>query len=135
MLYAAIVSSQPSLKSSLPIEAHGSLANASKMNLSPDGQKVAFIQNVKGTLVLVIVDLNTGDKRFITKTDNLSVTLNWFDWVNNDVLLMGISSTVSKRGIRYNVSRLRRFDLRTDKETKMSSALVATRTMHNFKIM
>lgn len=117
-LFGASASAQTSLKSTLPIEAHASLANASQMNLSPNGNKVAFVQNGKGTLFLVVFDLTTGKKRFITKTDNLSVTLNWFDWLNNDVLLMGISSTASERGIRYKVSRLLKFDLRTDDEAK-----------------
>ncbi|RZQ51727.1 hypothetical protein C1E23_18000 [Pseudoalteromonas phenolica] len=128
-LFGASASAQSSLKSTLPIEAHASLANASQMNLSPDGNKVAFVQNGKGTLFLVVFDLTTGKKRFITKTDNLSVTLNWFEWVNNDVLLMGISSTVTERSVRYTVSRLRKFDLREDDEPK--NVIRIGRNAHN----
>ena len=51
------VQAKQTLKSSLPVEAHASLPNASQMNLSPDGNKIAFVQNAKGTLFLVVFDL------------------------------------------------------------------------------
>ena len=124
------VQAKQTLKSSLPVEAHASLPNASQMNLSPDGNKIAFVQNGKGTLFLVVFDLKTGEKRYVTKTDNLNATLNWFDWVNNDLLVMGVSSTLVQKGVRYTSSALRRFDL-TEKDAEIRNVLRMSRGVHN----
>ncbi|TQF67832.1 alpha/beta hydrolase family protein [Pseudoalteromonas luteoviolacea] len=119
---AAIVHFDSSAKdtSALPIEAFASLPKVSQYKLSPQGSKYAYVANSKGELYLVIKDLNTGKLYPVTKTDNLNIKLNWFDWVDDSLLLLGVSYTEKEQHIRYTRTELLSYDLNSkNKKTKI----------------
>ncbi|AOT07897.1 alpha/beta hydrolase family protein [Pseudoalteromonas luteoviolacea] len=95
----------------LPVEAYASLPHVSEFNLSPNGSKYAYVINNKGELILAVRDIASGKITAITRTDNLNAKLNWFDWLNNDILLFGISYTKRESLVRYTRTELLSFDL------------------------
>ncbi|KID57353.1 hypothetical protein JF50_09035 [Pseudoalteromonas luteoviolacea] len=100
-----------STQEKLPVEAYASLPNVSQFNLSPNGSKYAYVINNKGELILAVRDIATGKVTAITRTDNLNAKLNWFDWLNNDTLLFGISYTKRESVVRYTRTELLSVDL------------------------
>ncbi|AIY66990.1 alpha/beta hydrolase family protein [Pseudoalteromonas piratica] len=97
----------------LPIKSFASLPQVQNVNLSPDGNKIAYLQNYAGTLVLRVFD-NTAQKDLpVIKSDNLNTILNWVEWANNDVLLLGLSYTSREGSLKYTSTRLYKFDLKS----------------------
>lgn len=83
----------------IPVENFSRLPMYSKPRLSPDGTKIAYVENLKdeGLSLLASVELATGERTYLTKTDNEEIKLNWFRWANNDTLIMSVVYG-SKRG-------------------------------------
>jgi dipeptidyl aminopeptidase/acylaminoacyl peptidase len=50
------------------------------------------------------------------QTDNLNQILSWYEWANNDVLLLGVSYTSKQRTIKYTSTRLLKYDLSPKKQ-------------------
>lgn len=71
-----------------------------KPELSPKGEKLAYIQNVAGldTAVLSTYDLTTGTQSYHVKSDNEKVKVNWFEWVNETKLMVSIRYADSRSG-------------------------------------
>ena len=95
----------------LPVESYAQLPDISKVNLSPSGNAVAFLKNYDGNLVLTVLDLTTNKSRMLLKADNKTVTLSWYNWANDKVLLIGANYTNRHRTVKYSTSRLFKFDL------------------------
>ncbi|ESP90855.1 alpha/beta hydrolase family protein [Pseudoalteromonas luteoviolacea] len=123
--FGVLASKQPIL----PIEAHASLPNVSQFNLSPNGSKYAYVVNRGGVLILVIQEATTGKVYPVTKTDNLNAKLNWFDWVNEDILLLGVSYTERQGLIRYTRTELLSYDL--TKKKKGTQAVIRPKRGQN----
>ncbi|MFY8351363.1 alpha/beta hydrolase family protein [Pseudoalteromonas sp. SSM20] len=100
----------------LPIKSFASLPNVQDVNLSPDGNKIAYLQNFKGTLVLRVLDTSTSKDLPVIKSDNLNIILNWVEWANNDVLLLGVSYTSKQQTLKYTSTRLYKYDLNSKKQ-------------------
>ncbi|MCF2858379.1 S9 family peptidase [Pseudoalteromonas sp. SMS1] len=127
------ISSSAKETAALPIEAFASLPMVSQYKLSPQGSKYAYVANGKGDLYLVVKDLNTGKVYPVTKTDNLNIKLNWFDWVNDSLLVLGVSYTESRGHIRYTRTELLSYDLNSKrKSTKI--VIRPGRNQHNAQI-
>jgi len=62
----------------LPLEAFGSLPAASQARLSPNGERMAYMENAQGQTFVVTVDLNTGDKKYLLSADNQELQLDWY---------------------------------------------------------
>jgi dipeptidyl aminopeptidase/acylaminoacyl peptidase len=95
----------------LPVSAYGDLPKNSQVKLSPNGKSLAVVKNVKGTLVLLTYNFETGKKQNLLSADNVKVKLNWYAWANNDVLLISAGYTSRQRSIKYSETRLYRYDL------------------------
>jgi hypothetical protein len=50
----------------LPISAYGNLPAFSQLELSPNGENLAVVRNNNGSLVLTVINLNTGKKKIFT---------------------------------------------------------------------
>jgi dipeptidyl aminopeptidase/acylaminoacyl peptidase len=95
----------------LPISTYGSLPETSQIRLSPSGEKIAMIKNIKGTLVLMTYNLKTLKKRHLLQADNVDVLLNWYVWANDDVLLISAAYPTRQGSTKYTSTRLHKFDL------------------------
>ncbi len=59
--------------------------------LSPDGNRVAFLRNGGDddpVTLLTTFDLDTRETHYLVSSDNEKVKINWFEWVNNDRLVI-----------------------------------------------
>lgn len=75
----------------LPVESFASRPLVQRMQLSPDGQKVAMMVNNEGTTSILVQNLaSPGAKPVgLMSTDHSEYSFNWFRWVNNDRVLVG----------------------------------------------
>lgn len=74
-----------------PILAFATLPFMEDPELSPDGTRIAAKVAIDGKQMLVIIDRRTKTPKF-TKVPVGKNDLNWWHWVNNDWLLIGIGS-------------------------------------------
>jgi dipeptidyl aminopeptidase/acylaminoacyl peptidase len=90
----------------LPIEAFGKLPQAQQVKLSPDGNKIAFINNIAGNTMIGLTDLVNAKTRYLVRTDNQKFKIGWYLWANNDLLLVSADYPVQRRGLKYTEARL-----------------------------
>ena len=75
--------------------------------LSPNGQWTAAKLNIGGRQILGIMSLfQSGAKPVLVGVDTEKMTLDWWDWVNDDWLLIGVSANDSIEGDKFRVSRV-----------------------------
>ncbi|WP_250890818.1 alpha/beta hydrolase family protein [Sphingobium nicotianae] len=81
----------------LPVEAFAELPFMEGPQLSPDGNKIAAKVALNGKQFLVILSMVNGEQKIarITPGDN---DLNWWRWVNDDWLVLGIGAEVAVDG-------------------------------------
>jgi dipeptidyl aminopeptidase/acylaminoacyl peptidase len=98
----------------LPISAYGDLPQYNQVKLSPNGKNLALLKNINGSLFLIVVDIKTGAQQHILQSDNLKITLNWYTWANNDVLLFSAGYSSRQGSVKYTETRLYKHDLTSD---------------------
>jgi dipeptidyl aminopeptidase/acylaminoacyl peptidase len=107
------------LAKALPLEVYGSLPSTSKVKLSPSGDKVAMINNVNGTLVLVSYDIASGTLKHIIQADNVKVLLKSYAWGNDDILLVSAAYPSKQHGVKYTSTRLYKYDFTKNEGLKV----------------
>ena len=90
----------------LPVEAFGKLPGSQQVKLSPDGNKVAFINNVAGNTMIGVTDLEKSTTKYLVRTDNQKFKIGWYLWANNELLLVSADYPVQRRGLKYTEARL-----------------------------
>ncbi len=95
----------------LPISTYGNLPLFSQLELSPNGKNLAVVRNIKGELVLTVINLKTREQKNLLKADNLDVKLNWHTWASDDVIIFSAGYTSKNRTIKYTETRLFKYDL------------------------
>lgn len=121
----------------LPISTYGSLPETSQVTLSPSGEKIAMVKNVKGTLMLMAYNFKTKKKHYLLKADNVGVVLNWYEWANDDVLLVSAAYPTRQGLTKYTSTRLYKYDLDTDEGLKLlvnSKALTVSKISRLAKV-
>lgn len=103
----------------LPISAYGNLPAINQVKLSPSGNRIAMVKNVRGTLVLSTYDFITKEKKFILQADNVEVLLNWYVWGNDDILLISAAYPTRQGMTKYTSTRLYKYDLTKGDEFKL----------------
>ena len=81
-----------------PIEAFAELPAMDSPELSPDGARVAARIAIKGVQQLVIAEVKGGNVRTMGLGEN---DLNWWRWVNNDWLIVGIGAETNVQGMPW----------------------------------
>lgn len=83
----------------LPTESFSALPAYRTPKLSPDGSKIAFVQNYQkqGLSILSTFDFTNGEKKLLIKSDNEKIKIRWFRWANDKTLIMS-GRFASKRG-------------------------------------
>lgn len=78
------------------IEDYGKRPQIQMMDLSPDGSRVAYVRELNGENVMLVVDVNT--KKLIGGTRYESLKPRSINFVNNDLVLFGGSETTKLKG-------------------------------------
>jgi len=102
----------------LPVDAFGSLPQASQVKLSPDGQQLAFMRNVQGYTAIGVRNNKSQKVKYVISTDNVKFKIDWFVWANNNVILTSASYPVSRYGMKYSEARLLKVDADGSAEAK-----------------
>jgi dienelactone hydrolase len=103
LLGGAPVAAAP-LADAIPLEAFASLPTVERPQLSPDGSKVAALVAVNGKQALVIASLFDPNQKKAMPAGE--VDINWWRWVNDDWLVIGIGDTDQITGEEIYVTRI-----------------------------
>tara|TARA_R110002073_G_scaffold4833_4_gene30802 strand:- start:968 stop:2932 length:1965 start_codon:yes stop_codon:yes gene_type:complete len=94
------------LATPLPVESFSQLPKYQKVVLSPDGKKVAFIQNVNDLSILSVLDIAKRQMNHLVKSDNVGVRIKWFDWANENTLIISLNHVSKRSRTKTNEARL-----------------------------
>jgi dipeptidyl aminopeptidase/acylaminoacyl peptidase len=89
----------------VPIEVFASLPEIVSPSLSPNGQLVAAKRAVKGQQMLMVVPL-FGDGAPHSVTAPLDTDINWWRWVNDDWLIVGLGAQRPLYGTDVHITRV-----------------------------
>ncbi len=100
----------------LPLESFSQLPLYTKPNLSPDGSKLGFVLNDprSGLSILTVFNFTTGKNKYLLKSDNEQVRLNWFKWANNHTVIFSARFAGSRYGTDTMETRLLAMDVESD---------------------
>lgn len=91
---------------SLPATAFSALPQIEGVQLSPDGKKIIYLQNVENKTALVSLDLETGKMTTVYVADNEKFTFNKVTWANNETVLFSVRVPYYRSGIPTYETRL-----------------------------
>lgn len=107
----------------LPVQAFASAPTIDMLKLSPDGSKLSMIQTLdtdKQQLVLLkVVDIDTGENKFLLKADSRELTILSVVWANNRQLLMKAAYASHRYGTPVTETRLVVIDADTGKNNSV----------------
>jgi dipeptidyl aminopeptidase/acylaminoacyl peptidase len=111
----------------LPVESFSQLPSYIRPTLSPSGNKIAYIINYQSPEIalLTTVDLITGKKQHIVKSDNEERKIRWFTWVNEKTLLVSIVFAAKRYRTDTTETRLLAIDI--DGDEPVQRQVVKTR--------
>ncbi len=89
----------------VPIEAFAELPSIESPKLSPDGTRVVAKSAIGGKQVLVLSQLS-GDARNVGLGTPEDTDINWWRWVNDDWLIVGLGTQQLLYGNEYYVTRV-----------------------------
>ena len=97
----------------LPVRAFSQLPSVTHVNLSPSGNQIALIENLQNPEISVLVtyNLQTGAKKYLVKSDNEDVKINWFNWANEKTLIVSVRQASQVRSVRFTETRLLAMDV------------------------
>lgn len=101
----------------MPTDYFSRLPAYAKPELSPSGNKVAFVRNYEQDplAVLSTLDITTGEVLYLLKTDNQKVKLNWFEWVNEKTLVVSAKFAAKRYRTDTMETRLLAIDATKDR--------------------
>ncbi|GAA0368380.1 S9 family peptidase [Bowmanella denitrificans] len=105
-------SSETTAPGKLPLEAFGSLPVISNVKLAPDGKHVTMLRNMQGNTVLLSLNVKTMDSNVLATTDNQKFKISWYEWANNDVLLIGARFPAKRHGVSTTETRLLKVNIK-----------------------
>lgn len=92
------------LPDAVPIEAFAALPTIDHPKLSPDGTKLAGKIAVNGRQILLVMPLFGGGKPAVL--GDAKIDINWWKWVNDDWLVVGIGDEDTLYGDDVYVTRI-----------------------------
>ncbi len=93
-------------KPSISAEAFGQLPSFGQIKLSPDGKKVASLQNFNGEMVLVTQSFEDTDGKKLHLVAFENIDINWFRWVNDTRLIISVGTDRTNMGTRFRLTRM-----------------------------
>lgn len=107
----------------LPVEAFAELPDIQGPDLSPDGTQVAGRVAINGKQYFAIVKLGSeGPPKLLNPGE---ADLNWWSWVNDEWLIVGIGQEMPVEGDRWYVKRAIGFHVPSGKATQLAPRSVA----------
>lgn len=98
--------SPPAATGPLPVEAFAALPEFEGPALSPDGTRIAGKRALNGKQYLMVVPLIKGQGKTALAALSDKVDVNWWRWVNDEWLVVGLGSQDVIQGEEYYVTRL-----------------------------
>ena len=92
------------LPDAMPLEVFASLPTFDQPSLSPDGTKIAAKVAVNGRQSMVVVPLFGGSKAVLS--DDGTLDINWWRWVNDNWLVVGIGDDKVVHSREFYVTRI-----------------------------
>ena len=75
----------------LPVEAFAALPSVQSARISPDGKRVAALVNSKGVSMITTVQIGSKEPmKPVISTDNKKFRISWYNWANDDKLLVSM---------------------------------------------
>jgi dipeptidyl aminopeptidase/acylaminoacyl peptidase len=108
-----------------PYKAFSALPSFKTPVLSPDGNKIAFVQNISvenDYSILSTYDLVKGKQYLLLRSDNENVKIRWYKWVNNERLV--VSARYGSRRGSTKVHDTRLLSIRFDGEGEEPFGLI-----------
>lgn len=103
----------------LPVEAFASAPGIDLLSVSPDGNRLSMVQRVddgEEPLVFVkLLDLQSGEQKFLLRSDSRSLTIRKLMWANNKQILMQASYAGYRYGYPVTETRLMIIDTESGK--------------------
>lgn len=101
-----------------PVEHFSRLPEFTRPQLSPKGTMVGFVQNLSesGIAVLTSLNLTTGEMLYLVQSDNKEVKINWFEWINEQTLVISVRYASSRYGTDTVETRLIAVDAKKDRD-------------------
>ncbi len=106
-----------SLASESHTEKFSRLPAYQNVKLSPNGNRMAFVENVMKheKSILSFFNVETGIRTLLFQSDNRDIKINWYDWKTNDILLVSVRYASKRRGVRYYRTKLFSVDTSAEK--------------------
>jgi dipeptidyl aminopeptidase/acylaminoacyl peptidase len=76
----------------IPVEAFAALPTLESPTLSPDGTRVAAKMAIRGKQILVVIPLHGKDAKPLMMGASAALDVNWWRWVGNDWLAVGVGA-------------------------------------------
>ncbi len=89
-----------------PTESFAALPRISSIQLSPSGKHLAVLRNHEGKTCLDTQTVTGQDVHRVVTMDNLEFIIAWFQWVNDERLLVSIRLADAREGIDSQETRL-----------------------------
>ena len=105
-LLLLLLFTSPAQADLLPIEAFGSLPKVQQIKLSPNGETVAYRGNLDGQTYIASYNIKTQEKKYLVSTDNLKFKISWFEWANDELILIGTRYPSKFRSVKFSETRL-----------------------------
>ena len=90
--------------------AYSALPKFQNVQLSPNGQKIAYVQNTQvdgeSTAVLQVYDFETKKSYYLLTSDNKKIKINWYRWASEEYLAVSARYEVRQRTQRYYSTRM-----------------------------
>lgn len=101
-----------------PVEHFSQLPKFTRPQLSPKGTMVAYVQNLQqnGIAVLTTFNLTTGEVLYLVQSDNEEMKINWFEWIDEETLVLSIRYASSRYGTDTVETRLVAIDAKKDRD-------------------
>ncbi|WP_323813613.1 alpha/beta hydrolase family protein [Cellvibrio sp. NN19] len=113
----AVLAAKP-VNHQLPLETFYKGELVEDIELSPDGTHLLALKNVGPDTVVMVLNIETGETFYPTKTDNKQFKFNWVSWANNERLIMSLRfDSRQTNGVKYMQTRLLAVDAK--KPSKM----------------
>ncbi len=89
----------------MPVTAFSTLPEYQNVQLSPDGERVAYIHNTtvnnEAKAILQVYDFGKKKPFYLLQSDNQKVKINWYKWANKDTLAVSARYEIKRRGQRF----------------------------------
>lgn len=101
-LLAGLLLPYPTVAKPIPLEHFARLPAISEVEISPDGNRLAYLTEKDGVALLISVDLQAKKKYSLVYFDDTDRQIYWFHWGNNDRIIIDVCSHKEARQFKWH---------------------------------